>query len=78
MNIFKAGKIYRVRHSRKGIFTVKITGTEGEWVHGVIWHGMAKAMLNYNEKLEGDEITMRACFLSIVEEISFTKAEGSN
>lgn len=53
------GKIYEVRHSRKGTFTLEITKLNGEWITGKIVTGVAKAMMSYNVRDEGEEITIR-------------------
>lgn len=60
------GTTYRVEHSRKGTFVVRMKGVSGEWATGVIVSGHAHAMLPENEVEEGEELTMRAslCKLS--------------
>lgn len=60
-------KTYKVNHSRKGIFELNITRIDEEWVTGIIVNGMAKAILSYNERLIGDEITIRRSFCSFEE-----------
>lgn len=55
----KFGEIYEVRHSRKGRFRLKITRLDGEWITGQIVSGVAKALLRYNVREEGEEITIR-------------------
>jgi hypothetical protein len=62
MKEIQIGKIYNVAHSRKGKFTMRITSISGEWITGIIIDSTAKAMLGYNYKYSGDEITVRECF----------------
>lgn len=65
----EVGKIYKVTHSRKGSFSLKVVAINDEWIEGVIYNGVAGAMMEYNVKLEGEEITVRESFLSNIEEI---------
>ena len=53
------GKLYKVNHSRKGKFNLRVTSIDGEWVTGIIIDSTAKAMLDYNVRTSGDEITIR-------------------
>lgn len=53
------GKEYEVTHSRKGKFVIQINAIDATWVHGVITDGVAGAMLEYNVRFEGEEITVR-------------------
>ena len=55
------GGEYEVRHSRKGTFRIKITALRGEWIDGIISDGTAGAMMSYNVRGEGEEITIRDC-----------------
>lgn len=66
-NIPEAGKIYNVRHSRKGNFTILVTGLCGEWITGTIVKGYASAMMKYNECGVGDSITIRKSHSDMVE-----------
>lgn len=63
----EVGKIYDVRHSRKGNFTLEVTGVDGEWVTGRIVRGVAGAMMRYNVREAGDEITVRASMTYLIE-----------
>lgn len=58
--IVEVGRDYRVIHSRKGEFCVRITAASDEWVTGAIISGTAGALMHYNVKEEGEEVTMRA------------------
>lgn len=53
------GQEYHVRHTRKGQFAMRVEKVDGEWISGVISSGKAKALLAYNEKETGEEITIR-------------------
>ena len=64
---FEEGKIYKVRHSRKGIFHLHVLKQDDTWLTGTIIKGHAGAMLEYNERYVGDEITVRKSFLTILE-----------
>ena len=53
------GNTYKVAHSRKGRFILRVTAVSGEFVTGVIVSGVAVAMLEYNARSSGEEITIR-------------------
>ena len=57
--MIEVGKVYNVSHSRKGKFTMRILSIDGEWVKGVVVDNVAKAMMDYNLKYSGDDITVR-------------------
>ncbi|MCW4050504.1 MAG: hypothetical protein NWE89_12300 [Candidatus Bathyarchaeota archaeon] len=61
------GNQYKVVHDRKGTFGMLVTNISqgGEWIHGVVKGGVARATLPYKEKFEGDKITIRASFCSL-------------
>ena len=63
----EAGKTYRVSHSRKGTFNMLMTSVHEEWTQGTIVNGRAKAMLPYNERETGEDITVRTSFCSFTE-----------
>lgn len=58
MNV-EIGKLYTVNHSRKGTFCMRVTGINGEWITGIVVDSVAKAIMEYNVKVSGDEITVR-------------------
>ncbi len=58
MNLIE-GQIYKVNHSRKGTFNLMVTKQDETWVTGLIVEGKAKAMLEYNEREQFDDITIR-------------------
>jgi hypothetical protein len=61
------GKLYKVTHSRKGMFTMRVTAINGEWISGVVGDSVAKAVMEYNVKYSGDEITVRDSHCSFTE-----------
>ena len=64
------GKTYLVNHSRKGTFMMYIENQCDTWAHGSVAGGKANAMLNYNEKEKGEEISVRISHLrSAIEQI---------
>lgn len=58
----KPGTIYEVKHSRKGLFVMRLDKISDDWGSGVIVEGRASALLHYNVKEEGDPITVRLSF----------------
>jgi hypothetical protein len=52
------GKEYRVRHSRKGVFCIRVTAIAPPWIDGVITSGTAGAILPHNERYVGETITI--------------------
>lgn len=69
---FEVGKTYRIRHSRKGQFVFRVTGMNDEWVSGEIVSGVAKAMLDYNVREAGEDITVRRSFIQSSVELEET------
>jgi len=61
------GQLYDVRHSRKGNFRMRATALHGEWLMGVIETGVAKAVMSYNVRGEGDEVTVRDVHSYLIE-----------
>ncbi len=55
----KLNGIYKVKHDRKGYFTMRVLKEDETWVKGVIVEGRADAMLDYNIKGEGEKITVK-------------------
>jgi len=54
------GETYVVDHSRKGRFIMRLLGQEEIWFHGIMVDGKARAMMSYNQKIKGDQVTVRA------------------
>jgi len=50
---------YLIKHSRKGTFAMIIKSQCPTWLNGIIAGGQADAILSYNEKFVGDDITIR-------------------
>jgi len=63
MNI-ENGKTYLIKHDRKGTFTMRVDGQDGTWINGEVVGGQSDAMLDYNIKIKGDPITIRASLIS--------------
>lgn len=55
----EVGKLYEIRHSRKGTFTGKLLSIDGEWADIEIVRGVARAIMDYNIKYEGEKVTIR-------------------
>jgi hypothetical protein len=53
------GREYEVRHTRKGTFCMRVEKLYDCWISGVVTLGVATAVMSYNVKDEGDEITVR-------------------
>ena len=58
MNLIE-GQIYKVNHSRKGVFNLMVTNQDKTWVTGLIVEGKAGAILEYNEREQFEDITIR-------------------
>lgn len=58
------GDVYAVSSSRKGRFVARLTAVDDTWATGVIVSGKAGAMLSYNERDVGEEVTVRREFCS--------------
>lgn len=56
------GKVYKVDHQRKGKFTLKMLKVDDVWCTGEIVEGYASALLPYNEREKGEEVTLRISF----------------
>lgn len=52
------GNEYKVNHSRKGIFTMRVDSVDGEWAHGVITGGHAR-YISEDDRHQGEKITIR-------------------
>ena len=64
--LWKIGEVYKVKHCRKGVFRIKVLKVGEEWLEGIICEGQTNAMNGDNAKFEGDEITVRKSFLTIL------------
>ena len=63
----QVGKTYTVNSSRKGVFAGRLMGFDDTWATVLITDGKAKAMLEYNERETGEEITVRRSFCTFTE-----------
>lgn len=66
MTEIEVGKIYKVIHSRKGSFVVRIKDVSKDWVGAEIVAGKAK-YINQPEREEGEEITLRKSLCNFFE-----------
>lgn len=55
----KTGQVYLVDSQRKGKFTGRLTAVDDTWATFTITAGRAAAMLAYNERKVGEEVTVR-------------------
>ena len=62
------GKRYNVDHSRKGKFTLLVSGVDATWVVGTVAAGEARGILRDNDVGEGEQITLRRahCVFTLV------------
>jgi hypothetical protein len=60
--MLEIGKTYLVNSSRKGTFLATIKSFDETWATVEIVAGKAKAMLHYNERDKGEEVTVRRSF----------------
>ena len=58
----QVGKIYRVASNRKGVFTGVVTQACDTWATILITNGKAKALMEYNEREQGETVTVRRSF----------------
>jgi len=66
--VLEKNKVYKINHSRKGIFTMRMTDVSGDtWVTGEILNGATRTMLPENSKRKGEELTVRKSFCSFEE-----------
>ncbi len=62
------GKTYLVNSQRKGTFFLRATDINDEWVTGVVVGGEAGAMLHYNRRGLGEEVTVRRSLSKFTEQ----------
>lgn len=61
------GNAYRVASTRKGKFTGKLISADSTWATLEITKGKAGAMLPYNEREKGEEVTVRRAWCAFTE-----------
>lgn len=57
------GETYLIKAQRKGTFMMRVENVCDVWTRGVIVGGKADAILEYNERTVGDEVTCRTSFI---------------
>lgn len=62
------GKTYLVNSSRKGTFTARLQRLDETWATLLITAGKASALLEYNERKKGEEVTVRRSFCTFTEQ----------
>ncbi len=60
-------KTYKVKHRRKGSFTMKVTAVTSDVVSGIIVDGVAKAEMEYNVRDVGESISVDKSFCDFSE-----------
>lgn len=63
----EAGRTYRINSSRKGTFIGVVTSLDDTWATVLITNGKAQAMMEYNEREAGEEVTVRRSFCAFTE-----------
>jgi hypothetical protein len=58
-NTIEIGKTYQVNSTRKGQFTGIVTNIDETWADVLITDGRARAMLDINEREQGETVTVR-------------------
>lgn len=61
------GKTYKVVHSRKGTFSLRVTSISGTSLTGVIADGKAR-FINDDDREVGDELTIASTLCTLSEE----------
>ena len=55
----EVGKEYECRNSRNGTFAMRVTSVSDCWITGTVTQGEAGAILAYNMRGLGEEVTVR-------------------
>ena len=61
------GHIYQINSTRKGKFTGMLICADDTWATFEITKGRANAMLDYNVREKGEEVTVRRSFCTFTE-----------
>lgn len=64
----EVGKTYLVNSSRKGTFAGRLESLDDTWATFTIIGGKARAMLDYNERERGEEVTVRRSLCGFTEQ----------
>jgi hypothetical protein len=78
MSELQNGRTYRVVAQRKGTFTARVEHFDDTWATLTIVSGRARAMLPYNEREAGEEVTVRRSHTTFTEITDPCSAEGSD
>lgn len=62
---YENGRVYIINHSRKGKFGMLVEKQDDEWLYGKVAGGTANAIMDYNIKETGEEITVRKCLIKV-------------
>ena len=68
IQMIEAGKTYLINCQRKGTFVARLTDVGEEWATGVIVAGRSSAMMEYNARDIGEEVTVRRSFCRFTEQ----------
>lgn len=68
MTTLTNGATYIINSSRKGTFAGKLVSHCDTWATFEVTAGKAKAMLEYNEREKGEEVTVRRAFCTLTEQ----------
>ncbi len=63
------GSKYLINSIRKGTFVGLLTSHDDTWATFEITAGKAVAMLSYNERKKGEEVTVRRAFCTFTEQL---------
>ena len=69
LDAVEVGKTYLVNSQRKGTFMARITRVDDTWATGIITGGYARAMMEYNERDKGEEVTVRRSLCKFTEQV---------
>ena len=76
--MIEVGKTYLINSQRKGTFFARLTNVNDEWATGIILVGHAHAMMEYNERDKGEEITVRRTMSIFTEQLPQRKKRGNH
>jgi hypothetical protein len=71
--VMEVGKAYRVNHMRKGTFVFLCESNDGEFAHGIVLEGTARAAMVYNDRSAGEPLAVRTSFIKTADEIRLMK-----
>jgi len=67
MSTIEIGKKYKIDSQRKGKFIIKVTNISDDFVDGIICGGKATALLSYNERELGENVSLRKQWTAFTE-----------